>query len=107
MPCWVVLAFAAFLAGRGRLHRFGDRPSETQKRLLLAVGSRANTYRAGDYVRRIVKTFKLAVGAPNRSPSDGDAPPPAQVTREDMNIVQLGRDPKVRLIAWKLRLGRD
>ncbi|KAM5533713.1 hypothetical protein V8D89_012586 [Ganoderma adspersum] len=53
------------------------------------------TMTLGDYVRVVrtfLEAFKLAE-APRTDPSsDGDAPPPAQVAREDMKIVQLGRD---------------
>ena len=58
------------------------------------------TMTLGDYVRVVrtfLEAFKLAE-APRSDPSmssDGEAPPPDQVTREDAKIVQLGRDLKV------------
>ena len=56
------------------------------------------TMSLGDYVR-VVRTFldafKIAEAPRTETSSDGEAPPPEQVAREDMKIVQLGRDLKV------------
>ena len=57
------------------------------------------TMTLGDYVRVVrtfLEAFKLAEAPRMDTSSDGDAPPPAQVAREDMKIVQLGRDLKFR-----------
>ncbi|RPD59758.1 hypothetical protein L226DRAFT_480684 [Lentinus tigrinus ALCF2SS1-7] len=51
----------------------------------------------GDYVRVVrtfLEAFKLAEAPRTETSSDGEAPPPEQVAREDMKIVQLGRDLK-------------
>ena len=52
----------------------------------------------GEYVRVVrvfLEAFKVAEAPRTDTASDGDAPPSEQVMREDMKIVQLGRDLKV------------
>ncbi|KAI0745657.1 hypothetical protein C8Q76DRAFT_704428 [Earliella scabrosa] len=72
------------------------------------------TMTLGDYVRVVrtfLEAFKLAE-APRSDPSmssDGEAPPPDQVTREDAKIVQLGRDLKEyqdQLTRWGIKDNR-
>ena len=55
----------------------------------------------GDYVRVVrtfLEAFKLAEAPRTDTFSDGEAAPVEQVAREDMKIVQLGRDLKVRCV---------
>lgn len=56
------------------------------------------TMSLGDYVRVVrtfLEAFKLAESPRVEPSSDGEAPSPEQVQREDQKIVQLGNDLKV------------
>ncbi|TBU25155.1 hypothetical protein BD311DRAFT_790578 [Dichomitus squalens] len=63
----------------------------------------------GDYIRVVrtfLEAFKLAEAPRADASSDGEAPPPEQVAREDMKIVQLGRDLKEyqdQLARWGIK----
>ena len=57
------------------------------------------TMALGDYVRVVrtfLEAFKVAEAPRSDTASDGEAAPIEQVAREDMKIVQLGRDLQVR-----------